>query len=425
MDDIRLIGIAKWRFIPNEPRHNTWHNALYDSSKVNAIDLDYVGLKKTFRNDWVNQILPDSILKQFPYINPFTFFRVQRRIKSEGTKLTVVYIFEGTIFWIFFLLCVKYTVANCSVVCNLFSSTRYDKKFFTENRIKPLYWWLFSLVKKINPKDLHITFDTQLMADRATMISGYHFKKFPVPASFALRNEFEFAPKEHYRVLINIRGFKNENLHNLLQLSCKSCTFVFPRGSLGSESLKTEFGAFSNAEFDEKVIPVVDWEPYIDSFDYMIFLYTPDVFPATNISGRILDATVRRVPVCVPSQLSECAEIAERWGRANVFDLDSPEDLNKLFNHPAFTPSIYISEPPFTPRRALTDLKGFAVRKTNSQVPISPLNYGFVFLILTLHTLISITLNIAFNFFVRLRNFLNQFKPFPPKYFLKLKNRLN
>jgi hypothetical protein len=40
---VKIFGIAKWRLVPNEPRHNTWHNALYDSAQQFSINLRYIG----------------------------------------------------------------------------------------------------------------------------------------------------------------------------------------------------------------------------------------------------------------------------------------------------------------------------------------------------------------------------------------------
>jgi len=403
-ENVKIFGIAKWRLVPDEPRHNTWHNALYDSAKDSSVNLDYIGLRNTFKTDWITQILPDSILKQFPYIGPSSFNKVLKIIRGSEAQKTLVYIFEGTIFWLFFLWCIRSLIPNCLVICNLFSSTLYDRKFFKANKVKIRYRWFFKFLNHCNPDNFLITFDTQLMADKANMITGCNFKKFPVPASFEFKPFSSFDEKAHHKVLVNMRGFSDEELHLLLENSCKLCTFVFPRGSLGSESLKYRFGRYINANFDEKVVPVSEWKDYIDSFDYMIFLYMPTVFPATNISGRILDAVVRSIPVCVPSQLSECADIASKWGRANLFDCTSLGSLQKTFDHPVFTSLINFVEPPFTPAATVKKLFKLVKNKKVSKIKFYLLKSFLISLVLVLHSIISIILSFIFQLRVKIMN---------------------
>jgi len=406
---VKIFGIAKWRLVPNEPRHNTWHNALYDSAQQFSINLRYIGIQNTFKTDWISQILPDSVLKQYPYISPYRFSKVIKTIKGTDSQKTLIYIFEGTLFWLFFLWCVRTLIPNCSVIVNLFSSTSYDRKFFKDNKVKLRYHGLFIFLKIFKPNDILITFDTQLMADKANNIKSLSFQKFPVPASFEFNPFTSFDEKTHHKVLVNIRGFDDAKLHLLLEKSCSFCTFVFPRGSLGSASLKHKFGKYKNTLFDENVVPVSEWKSYIDSFDYMIFLYMPEFFPATNISGRILDATVRGIPVCVPFQLLECAEVARRWGRAKLFDCTSLDSLSENFNHPKFSPLMNFVEPPFTPHAVVKKLSELMISKKINKIKFRLLKIFLINLLLFIHSLTSLFLSIIFQLRMKIQN-LNLYK---------------
>lgn len=393
--NLKIFGLAKWRLVPEEPRHDTWHNALFDTSKLLNIDLNYIGLKNNFKTYWINELLPDTILKHFPYIDVFSFFKVIRTIKGSNKQRTLIYIFEGTIFWLFLLSLIQTLVPNCIVVCNLFSSTRFDKSFFKNDKIRIKYKMFFCLLKKYKQKNLIITFDTQIMANRASEISGCDFERFPVPSSFPYEKPNNFNAESHHRVLVNMRGFDLKNLHTLLRESCQHCEFVFPRGALNSVPLQHEFGKYKNARFDDKIIAKLDYKSYVDSFDYMIFLYMP-IFASINASGRILDAITRGIPVCVPKQHTESANISKVWGRAKLFDYTSLESMIKTFNHPIFSIKLNKGEPPFTPRGAINDLINFFNGKQFRRIKFRVIKYSLISMILVLHAVISAFLSVIY-----------------------------
>jgi len=387
--DISMFGIAKWRFVPDEPRHNTWHQALFDSAQEKKFTLTYVGLKDELGEDWVHQVLPPSILKYFPYVDPRSFLKVVRLISSRKGERNVIYIFEGTIFWLFFLYCIKLLIPNCTIICNLFSSSHFDEKLFYSSKVKRRYRWLFEILKKLDTDQILVTFDTQLMATKATEISGYTFHKFPVPSSFAFNSNVGFRKIDHMRVLVNLRNFSISRLQLLIESSCKSCTFVFPRGSIGSKPLIYELGHYSNTMFDDKVIPVRDWKSYVDSFDYMIFLYDPESFAATNISGRVLDAIVRGVSVCVPLQMSECVEISEKWGKLKTFDITCQSSISESFNHPRFSVPRQTSEPPFSPQMSLMKLIDMTSKERRGDLPPRRLTVLLLLILISMHAFFS------------------------------------
>lgn len=403
--NLKIFGLAKWRLVPEEPRHDTLHNALFDTAKLLNIDLKYIGLKNNVKTYWITELFPDTILKQFPYIDIFSFFKVVRAIKGTNEQKTLIYIFEGTIFWLFLLSLIQTLVPNCIVVCNLFSSTRYDKSFFKNDKIRIGYKTFFYFLKKYKQKNVIITFDTQIMADRASKITSCDFEKFPLPSSFSFRNSNDFNVASHHRVLVNMRGFDLENLHILLKESCQHCEFVFPRGALNSVPLQNEFGKYINAQFDDKVIAKMDYESYVDSFDYMIFLYMP-IFASINSSGRILDAITRGIPVCVPKQFTESANISKVWGRANLFDYNSLESMIKTFTHPIFGIALNKGEPPFTPRGAINDLINFFNSKQFRRIKFRVIKYSLVTIVLVLHAIVSAVLSVIYQVLFKLfKNF--------------------
>lgn len=376
--DVKLFGIASWRLVPKEPRHNTWHNALYVAAKKLDLDLEYLGLVNTHRMPWIKQIFPDSILRRFPYLSIFSFMKIVRSVRSSRGKKNIIYIFEGSFFWIFVLTCIRVFVPNCTVICNLFSSSRYNQRFFKNQKLRIWYRIVFRLIQK--NENVIVTFDTQLMTSKLNKSAGLNLIRFPVPSSFPHRKRDSIAIGMHHRVLVNLRSFQLEGLHYLLQNSCQDCTFAFPRGPLASIPLKFEFGKYTNTIFDENVVPISEYEKYIDSFDYMIFLYEPSI----DASGRILDSITRGLPVCVPRQSTEWAHIAKTWGQANLFDWNSLHDISRTFNHPVFeSPKIY-KEPPFTPEGSLSEI---VVIGSRTSAPVT--KYGLSAKILAVSTLLA------------------------------------
>lgn len=395
--NLKLFGIAGWRLAPKEPRHNTWHNALFNTSKELNIDLEYLGLVNTHKTDWITQVLPDSILRRFPYFNLVSFIKIVRVARRSKAGQNIFYIFEGSLFWAYLLTCVSFFVPNSTVICNLFSSSKYNQRLFKNESIRVPYYVLFKLLQKNNR--LIITFDTQLMTNRFNKLSGFNLIRFPVPSSFPFNRRDSVQENAHQRVLVNLRSFPLNDLHYLLSNSCKDCTFVFPRGPLASVPLSIEFGKYENAEFDEAVVPVSEYESYIDSFDYMIFLYEPSI----DASGRILDSITRGLPTCVPRQATEWSFIAKTWGKSNLFDWNALPDISRTFNHPIFAEPKIDQEPPFTPQGSLQELVELGLRKSDSKKSYGIFVKASVLGALLFHSAVFAILNSVFGIFVRIK----------------------
>jgi hypothetical protein len=399
---IKIIGIAPWRLVPLEPRHNTWHNSLFDTSKSLGVEYEYFGLKKTFKTDWITRVFPNSILRKFPYLNLFSFFSILRNFKRDNSSKTVIYIFEGSFFWLFILICFKNFISNCVIVCNLFASSRYAKRIFRNNRIRKFYDLLFRLLNLKKNKNIVVTFDTQIMVDKVNYSYDYGIRRFPVPSSFQHRKLIDFNEEEHHKVLVNMRSFSTDRLHDLLKNSCEQCNFVFPRGPLKTTPLKLEFGKYKNTSFDDEVIPVNDYQSYIDLYDYMIFLYEPSF----DASGRLLDCLARGIPVCVPEQATEWASIAKNWGRAHFFDWTSQNGLEKIFNHPSFHNPNFIGEPPFTPGGTISELLSLTEIKTIGQKKLSSIKKVVTLMVLLIHGIIASTLSTLYSIFFKIKSLI-------------------
>ena len=396
--NVKVFGIAGWRLVPEEPRHNTWHNALYDASKIQNIDLEYLGLINTYKTNWIEQILPDSILKRFPYLSPLSFFRILKKIRSSRSEQTILYIFEGSFFWVFLLNCLRIFVPNCVIICNLFSSSRYDSRFYRNQKMKPWYRLFFRMIQ--NNEGIIITFDTQLMSSKVNRHIKNGLIRFPVPSSFPFNKRDSLKASGHYRVLVNLRSYPIEDLHFLLQNSCSLCTFVFPRGPLATTPLSIEFGKYRNASFDRSVIPVTEYQDYIDTFDYMIFLYKPSI----DASGRILDSITRGVPICVPKQATEWSYISKTWSQSNLFDWNSPSDIAKTLNHPIFDNATVNGAPPFTPNGSLGEIIDLGTSPNQSQRDNLFVNKALVIFALMLHSSVCAGASFTYQLSMKLKS---------------------
>jgi hypothetical protein len=397
---IKIIGIAPWRLVPLEPRHNTWHNSLFDTAEKLGVKYEYIGLKKTFKTNWITRVFPDSILKKFPYLSIFSFISILRKLKRDDSSKTLIYIFEGSFFWLFILFCFNNFIPNCVIVCNLFASSRYDKRIFRNNKLRKFYDWLFRVLNLQKNNNVVVTFDTQIMVDKVNYSYDYGIRRFPVPSSFPHRKLIDFNQEVHHKVLVNMRSFSTDRLHELLKNSCAQCNFVFPRGPLKTIPLKLEFSKYKNTSFDDEVIPVKDYQSYIDFYDYMIFLYQPSI----DASGRILDCLTRGIPVCVPEQATEWASIARNWGRAHLFDWTSQNGLEKVFNHPGFSDPIFLGEPPFTPKGTIRELLGLTEIEINNQKKLSSIKKVATLMVILIHGIIAVTLSGLYSLLFKIKS---------------------
>jgi hypothetical protein len=354
--NVNFIGIAGWRFVPAEPRHNNFHQAISVEANSQHLPIWYLGLENTTKADWVTQVLPDTVLKRFPYVSPLEYSRIKRSLKLKREFKTVIYIFEGSFLWLILIKLLSSLIPNSAVVCNLFSSSKYSQALFNDGKIRTLYGLAFRALERF--ENVHLTFDTQLMTDKVNLALGRNqFQKvFPLPSALPYLTEKKYSPEGHHRVLVNMRDFEISTLHDLISGSCPDCTFVLPRGPLASTPLWFEFGKYPNLSFDVANIPVDEYLDYIDQFDYMIFLYRPSI----DSSGRLLDAIVRRIPVCIPSQSTEWCSIARDYGELHQYDWLTKDGKQANFNHPSFSDAAIGKIPKFTPAGAIDSLSDFA-----------------------------------------------------------------
>jgi hypothetical protein len=316
------------------------------------INLTYLGLRDMPEQEWMCQILPNSILRKYVAISPKKIREISEILNKLSSQYKTIYIFEGSISWFITLNILSARSGNTTVICNLFSSGKYDQLLFTKGLKSHIFRSALLAISGISREKAVVTFDTKLMSDKVQDLLGIHAESFPVPSSFdfKIRNE---TTSKHSRVLINIRGFNTSKLHQYLESSCPECRFIIPKGPITSgEITNEEFGKYTNLEFDKKNISESEYAEYIDSFDYLIIFYEPSI----NASGKILDAITRGVPVAVPKEAIEWAQISRSWGKSHFFSWQNSDDEAKLFQHPKFLAPISYGEPPFTPRNSIKTL---------------------------------------------------------------------
>jgi hypothetical protein len=300
---------------------------------------------------WLLQVLPNTILKKYAYLSPFQLLKISKRL-NEKSNPSLVYIFEGSLAWYVNLLLITIRTSDTKFVCNLFSSGKYDS-LLADETLKSRFFRTILRITRISGRNYgKISFDTKLMADKINDKCGNNVLIFPVPSSFPT-SEMKFIRNIHHRVLVNIRSFDTSKLLSYISKSCKQCTFIIPKGPIDSGQIKVEdFIQFPNIEFDSGNISVENYASYVDGFDYFIILYKPSI----DASGKILDAITRGVGVCVPIEATEWISISERWGYTHSFSWGDEIAESQLFNHPIFENPTDLSEPNFTPNRALERL---------------------------------------------------------------------
>lgn len=347
-----LIGIGPWLIVPGEPRHNTFHMELKRIASTESINLIYFGLREMPEQKWMCHVLPNSTLRKYTAISPKKIGEISKILTGLTSQHKTIYIFEGSISWFITLNILAAKSGNTTVICNLFPSGKYEELLFRKGLKSILFRSALLAVSRISRQKAVITFDTKLMSDKVQDSVGIYVEPFPVPSSFGykVRNE---TTNKHSRVLINIRGFDSSKLHPYLEKACQDCRFVVPKGLIVAGIITyKEFGKYPNLEFDEKNISEEEYAEYIDSFDYLIILYEPTV----NASGKILDAITRGVPVAVPKEASEWAQISKSWGKHHLFGWQNSDEEARLFQHPKFLTPTSTGEPPFTPRNSIKTL---------------------------------------------------------------------
>lgn len=384
---VNYIGLAAWKFVPEEPRHNTFHNAIARAKLPDNSHVQYLGLKNTFYTDWVTQVLPDTVLKRFPYISPRSFRQVSEALKLDVEKPTIIFMFEGSFLWALLLKLLGRTLENSAVICNLFPASGHQNLLFEGSVIRPSYRLLLKYF--YSQKNLILTFDTYLMQAKVNKALGENViqGRFPLPSALNFRQASKGFSNGHSRVLVNMRNFDVEKLHKYLEASCKDCVFVFPRGPLASEPLWNKFHSYQNVVFDEASVPLDQYQDYIDQFDYMIFLYEPSI----DSSGKLLDALVRNIPVCLPRQSTEWVEIAQADGRLFTYEWGSEIEVLKAFYHPNFSGNSLMHEPDFTPSKSLARMRLMAADGIARSRQNSTLFRVNTYFFISLHWLISLT----------------------------------
>ena len=400
--DIQLIGIAGWRLVLDEPRHNTFHSALVDNASNFNVKIDYLGLKENVPTKWIKNVWPDSVLKKYPYLSISKFRRVKMLIDFDRKEPKVLYIFEGSFSWYFLLSVYTLTNSNLTVVCNLFSSTKYKNLILKPDfGLKIRYRILFQVLSKF--KRSILTFDTGAMAELvSSKLPKLRIERFPVTSSFPYLNSDKSINK-HHQVLVNLRNFPLSKLHVLMQNSCLDCTFRFPRGPLAQPSLKGEFSQYPNAVFDQQNIPVSEYMKYFDQFDYLVLLYLPSI----DSSGKLLDAIARKIPVSIPRESTEWVDIAKEWGRSHTFnwDLIGVSDFSS-FNHPVFANPKIEGEPNFTPQKTLSAIQAFHIPLEILSKRRERINLFFGYSLIFCHSIVAFAMNISSGLASRLQKLL-------------------
>jgi len=355
IQDCHFIGIAPWRLISEMPRHNTIHQSIYDTAISHGLSISYLGLSDHQPVSWIKQVLPNSILKPFPVMKSKYYKLISDSLLLTRDKTNIIYIYEGSFSWAILLKLLSLKIGPANVVCNLFPASKYENLIFKSHKMKLRYKLMFWIVSKSNR--IQITVDTKHLKEKINSIVSVNPKVevFPLPSSFDLLAGQKPKHGEHSTVLVNLRDFPFSDLTNLLEGSCRLCSFVFPSGL--SEQVATSFSLldYQNVKFEERSIAVKDYRDYIDTFDYMIFLYRPSL----DSSGKILDCITRKIPMCLPKEATEWVENAMDWNKTFLFEFGNTQSAKSAFNHPIFSEPLKLDEPLCTPINTLQTVSSY------------------------------------------------------------------
>jgi hypothetical protein len=148
----------------------------------------------------------------------------------------------------------------------------------------------------------------------------------------------------------------------------------------------------------------MEYQDYVDTFDYMIFLYKPSI----DASGRILDSITRGVPICVPKQATEWSHISKTWGQSNLFDWNSPDDIARRFNHPIFDSPTVNGAPPFTPNGSLGEIIELGTNPKYLKRENRFMNKAFVIVALVLHSSLFAATSVTYQVIIKMKLFVSR-----------------
>jgi hypothetical protein len=393
---IHFVGIAPWRLVVEMPRHNTIHQAIYESGVSTGLSISYLGLKDHEPVTWILRAFPKGILKPFPALKHNEVERVAKVLPFFEKKRKLFYIYEGSFSWMIVLKFLAFRFESAFLVCNLFPASKYEKVMFKNKRMKIRYKFLFRLMSRIG--NIQITVDTSHLRDRinANLALEPEVKIFPLPSSFNLLEGNKPECAEHAKVLINVRNFSTAQLEILLSSSCKLCRFVFPDGTFRGSDEAKRVSEFSNVVIEGRSIPVDVYQDYVDTFDYMIFLYEPSL----DSSGKILDCITRKVPVCLPLQASEWVLTSRLWNRTFLYNFDDYQSLKPAFNHPEFCNPIRSESPTCTPINTLFTFSNYKLSNKKIILPnsiLKALTNANYFIAMLLSKILSLWLKVSKN----------------------------
>jgi len=413
----KLFLIAPFKVVKDAAGHHTWHEGL---NRVKEYEVLHFGLDDPSNPEWIKPLFNQSIKRRFPTVDPLIFFKFLRKIRSSDFNMSCVAIFEGSLFWAFFMSSASLFHPNKVFVCNLWPSYKYLDLVKSNSLNGKVFRWCLRTFNRV--PNLILTVDTKVLADLISQTSKAEIKVFPVPSSLNFRHETRFE-SEHKRVLLNLRGFDESRLMKAIKKSCPNCLFHVSFNKDRILQFNAKFGIINNLEMGSHHITPENYERYIDTFDHAVFFYQPlpskpGEFSHYCASGRLLDVLLRRIPVSLPDKGSEWINIAQRWGKSSTFNFESDEEVEKALNHPVFTGCDPIEIPPFTPLGAIRELKILSTNKwllrkqggesSNLFIPLKKLLVLFLF---SVSWCIGNLSNLAYTLHVFTSNRLRRYSP--------------
>ncbi len=332
MSTLIIVGVVPWEINPNEPRHNNIHHSIYSRISNSSIESMYIGPKQPAGNDWIEPLLPQTVHRNSPAISPRAAISIASGILASQSEQTSIFMYEGSLRWMWNLVAIGRLVGAERVVCNLFPPSKVVSAVESHFYYRIWFKAQLKLAQVLSNGTLVCTVDTELASQKLPRIKREPLEIFPLVSALKELDRKKYLSQTHNRVLLNVRDLDLDELSKMLSESCKDCSFVLPRGPISSHRLSQLMNNHRNLIQDEKNIPEEEYEDYIDSFDYMIFLYKPNI----DSSGKLLDAFARQIPVCLPEESEDFIKLAARSVDYKTYSWKSRLKSPNLFLHPEF-----------------------------------------------------------------------------------------
>jgi hypothetical protein len=324
--EIVFLGLSG-HLASNAPGHyETFHKGMLQGFQelLGESNAFFLGSQKSKGQEcWFDPLVPTSITSTIPWL-PKNFLNFLGDYQADSKKVRILYIYEGNLATLFLLGRVARRSKDVFVFFNLFNSFKYAKILNSRPRCL-LFKAIFLLVTRGLDDKIKLVADTERFGILLKSKLGKSFTGFPMYS--ALSPELIFTPPgERRTTLINLRGYRSENLF-------KEAFASFPElhdqeivlHGLINKDIANHLSQFSNIRISNNQLDEAAYFTEYNKYNRTAFIYDPEFFTMQS-SGRLADAIVAKTILVVPKGTA-LEDVLHENGNGSSFDFNDAASL--------------------------------------------------------------------------------------------------